>query len=324
MEDAGPDRGDSDPTGLSESQLIARLARRHYLEDAAKVELAKEFGISRFRIARLLQRGRDEGIIRIEVIEPTTDLPTVSRPLGEALGLRHVRVIGSSGGAADVRDQLGAMGAQLLLELVRPGDIVGIGWGRTMSEVAEHLHDLPPITMVQISGSITTSHSSSPIEPARSAVEKAGGCVDPLPAPLYVGDAEERRRVLEAHSTVRGQYDHLNVALVSIGTWDPPDTQVDEALPPLAKERLDQVHPAGEVVGIWFDADGRIVAPEITRLCVTLETHHLRATPAVITVAAGTHKAGAIIGAVRTGLIDGLVTDRATAEAMLALLARED
>nr|MDK8213974.1 RNA polymerase subunit sigma-70 [Enterococcus faecalis] len=63
---------------LPEPQLIASLARRHYLEDVSKVQLAKEFGISRFRIARLLAKGREEGIIRLEIIDPSTDLPMLS------------------------------------------------------------------------------------------------------------------------------------------------------------------------------------------------------------------------------------------------------
>ena len=124
---------------LPEPQLIASLARRHYLEDVSKVQLAKEFGISRFRIARLLAKGREEGIIRLEIIDPSTDLPMLSEPLASHLGLRYVRVIGSNGTDTDVRTQLGSMGAQLLGELVKPGDNLGLGWGRTVAEVAKNL-----------------------------------------------------------------------------------------------------------------------------------------------------------------------------------------
>lgn len=35
---------------LPEPQLIASLARRHYLEDVSKVQLAKEFGLSLIHI----------------------------------------------------------------------------------------------------------------------------------------------------------------------------------------------------------------------------------------------------------------------------------
>lgn len=303
----------------TEVQLIADLARRHYLEDASKVELAKEFGISRFKIARLLSRGREEGIVRIEIIEPTTNLPTFSEPLAQKFGLSHTRVIGSSGSRQEVRSQLGAMGAQLLQELVRPGDNIGFGWGRTVAEVANHLHDLPPLTMLQVCGSISKAGSPSSIERARTSVEKAGGSVHQLAAPLFVRSAEARRELLDANAYIRGQFENLAVLFVSVGSWDHDGTQLRDELPPMIQARLADASPAGEIVGIWYDESGRVVAPEVTRMCVTLETYHLSKTPAVIAVAAGSHKVMAIAGAIRTGLITGLVTDRETAESLLSL-----
>ena len=273
---------------LPEPQLIASLARRHYLEDVSKVQLAKEFGISRFRIARLLAKGREEGIIRLEIIDPSTDLPMLSEPLASHLGLRYVRVIGSNGTDTDVRTQLGSMGAQLLGELVKPGDNLGLGWGRTVAEVAKNLRHLPPITVIQISGALAAAHASSPIDNIREAVLSANG---------YIHD--------------------LDTALVSIGSWEHKETQLYREFPPSVRARLDQVKPAGELAGIWFDETGKVLAPEVTRMCMTLETHHLSQTPRVIAVAAGAKKVSAILGAARTGLITGLVTDRDTAEALL-------
>lgn len=302
---------------LAEPQLIAALARRHYLEDVSKVQLAKEFGISRFRIARLLAKGRDEGIIRLEIIDPSTDLPTLSEPLASHLGLRYVRVIGSNGTDTDVRTQLGLMGAQLLGELVKPGDNVGLGWGRTVAEVAKNLRNLPPVTVIQICGAVAAPHTPSPIDNIREAVANANGYIHDLPVPFFVRSPEMRRQLFETHSYVRGQFEHLDTALVSIGSWEHKETQLYRELPPSVRARLDQVRPAGELAGIWYDRTGRVLAPEVTRMCMTLETHHLSQTPRVIAVAAGVKKVSAILGAARTGLITGLVTDRDTAEALL-------
>ena len=40
--------------------------RRYYLDGASKSEIAAELGISRFKVARLLERARREGIVRID------------------------------------------------------------------------------------------------------------------------------------------------------------------------------------------------------------------------------------------------------------------
>jgi len=53
--------------GESSRHLAARVARGYYVDDRSKVELANELGISRFKVARLLDLARDSGIVTIEI-----------------------------------------------------------------------------------------------------------------------------------------------------------------------------------------------------------------------------------------------------------------
>ena len=47
--------------------LSATVARRYYLEGASKSDIATELGLSRFKVARLLEGARASGIVRIEL-----------------------------------------------------------------------------------------------------------------------------------------------------------------------------------------------------------------------------------------------------------------
>ena len=47
--------------------LIASVARRYYLEDKSKIEIAEELGLSRFKVARLLETARESGLVHIEI-----------------------------------------------------------------------------------------------------------------------------------------------------------------------------------------------------------------------------------------------------------------
>src|SRR5699024_970418 len=98
-------RGDS----MTEDQLLAELGRLYYLEDVSKVDLGRRFDLSRFKIARMLAKGRERGIIRIEIHEPTQNLPELAGPLKTSLGLPLVQVIESKGSAAQVRDSVALM-----------------------------------------------------------------------------------------------------------------------------------------------------------------------------------------------------------------------
>ena len=59
-----------DADGESVEALKVVLATEHYLDSVSKVELARRHGLSRFQVARLLDEARDEGIVRIEIVDP--------------------------------------------------------------------------------------------------------------------------------------------------------------------------------------------------------------------------------------------------------------
>jgi DNA-binding transcriptional regulator LsrR (DeoR family) len=71
---------------------------------------------------------------------------------------------------------------------------------------------------------------------------------------------------------------------------------------------------AGHILVHVFDRDGRIIAAERS---IALSVPQLRRTR-VVAVAAGRRKRDAVTGALRTGLLDTLVTDSACAKAALA------
>src|ERR1700730_8735078 len=85
-------------TGLSaerpwEIVLAARVARGFYVEGVSKVDIAGRPGISRFRVARLLDSARESGMVRIEIGLPGGVLDAgLSAELCSAFGLRRAYV----------------------------------------------------------------------------------------------------------------------------------------------------------------------------------------------------------------------------------------
>ena len=55
------------PRGPAQLVLTASVARRYYLDGRSKVEIAEEFALSRFKVARLLDDARSSGLVRIEI-----------------------------------------------------------------------------------------------------------------------------------------------------------------------------------------------------------------------------------------------------------------
>ena len=73
--------------------LTASVARRYYLDGRSKVEIAEEFGLSRFKVARLLDDARASGLVRIEIGHPGAIDVELSGRLQDALGLQHCVVV---------------------------------------------------------------------------------------------------------------------------------------------------------------------------------------------------------------------------------------
>src|SRR5690606_19298837 len=136
--------------GPSELVLAGAVARRHYLDGRSKVEIADEFGISRFQVARILTDARANGWVGVEFTVPGHIDADLSMQVRDALGLRRaVAVEAPARRGAGIGGEIAGVGAGLLGDLVRPGQVVGLAWGRTIAAKASRLGHLVPCTVVQ-------------------------------------------------------------------------------------------------------------------------------------------------------------------------------
>src|SRR5246127_2428215 len=92
----------------SEGVLAARVARQFYLEGVSKIDIADRLGISRFRVARLLDSARETGMVRIEIGLPGGSLDAgLSAELCSAFGLKHAFVFDFPDDESPLRQRLG-------------------------------------------------------------------------------------------------------------------------------------------------------------------------------------------------------------------------
>src|SRR5689334_21449898 len=95
--------------------LTATVARRYYLEGVSKSDIAAELGVSRFKVARLLERARATGLVCIELDAPGDIDLDLSIRLRAARGLRHCVVIDAPEDDEELlRSALGRSAAALL------------------------------------------------------------------------------------------------------------------------------------------------------------------------------------------------------------------
>ncbi|HXL18844.1 MAG TPA: sugar-binding domain-containing protein [Streptosporangiaceae bacterium] len=310
--------------GLAPAELVraASIARRFFIEGRSKSEIAAEFGLSRFKVARILDEARAAGIVHIEIQLPAGLDASLAHRLRDTLGLRHAIVVDTpEEPEAQLRQHLAHAAAALLREIVTPDDVVGVGYGRTLTLMAEEIDGLAPCPVVQLTGALLgVNTSENSVELVRRISARSGGPCFSMYAPQVLPNAStaaslrQRPEVSEAYR----RFGTVTKAVVAIGSWDPPRSQLYDSLPDLQRKSLREEGVLAEVCAVLLDKDGTQVATDFTERCISINGRQLRAIDEVVGVAGGADKADAVRAVLAGGYVNSLVADSSLVTALLA------
>jgi DNA-binding transcriptional regulator LsrR (DeoR family) len=308
--------------GPAQLVLTASVARRYYIDGRSKIEIADEFGISRFRVARLLDSARTSGLVRIEISYPGVVEVDLSRRLQEMFGLRHAVVIDTPDeDRGSLRQHLGTATADLLSEIVTAEDVLGLAWARSVSAMATALTQLPPTPVVQLTGALSRPDGDdSSVDVVREVARVSGGPAYFFHAPFVVPNAATARALRRQPEVARAfaQFGAVTKAVAGIGRWQPGQSTLYDAAQEDERQLLDSQGVCAEVSGVFIDSDGTPVQTPLNERMIAVSEAQMRAIPEVIGIPYGTAKAPAVRAALRSGLVNGLVTHTSLAAALLA------
>ena len=311
-----------------EHELLARIARRSYVDGRTQGEIADEFGLSRPKVQRLLERARSIGVVDIHIDVPLGLDLDLEAHIADAFGLTDVIVSASPEDGTAQRAAVARSAARYLQRRLRDGSVVAVSHGRDIGEVPRFFRPASTIDCVFASamgGSPRVDAPTNPNEICRALAERCGGRAESLYAPAYVESVEIRDRLMEQEAVAHAlnAAARADVALVGIGGTDDECTMVRSGCLSLEEiARLRTLGAVGDVIGNYVDVDGRLMnAPHSSRL-VGLSLDDLRGIDTVVAVASGAEKPAAILGVLRAEIIDVLIVDEMNARAVLDLNAR--
>jgi DNA-binding transcriptional regulator LsrR (DeoR family) len=303
----------------TDRDLLIQASRLYYELGETQNAVADRLGVTRPQVSRLLKRARAEGIVEIRIIDQTTADSPAADALRQRFDLQAVHLAPTLVGPEDLTRRLvGRLGAQVLRANVRDGAIVGIGDGASVGAVADAMDEAAtPVraTVVPLAGGYWSTAPDR--DPFRRIAEAFGAQPHGLMAPGLLDDAVTKR-ALEGHAGVRAVLDlweRLDVALFGIGgrSWGVG------SLGPDVVRSLDDDEAVGEILIAPFDVQGRFVCPALRDRALAFDARELGRVPTSIGVGSGERKIRPILGALRSGVVRTLVTDVATAEAVVAL-----
>ena len=314
--------------GPAEAITAASIARRFYVLGQSKLEIANEFGVSRFKVARILDQARESGLVRVEFeLGMPVDL-ALSDELRAAYGLNRVLVLEralSQGDRPTVRRHIGTLAAAVLSEVVTKDDVVGLSWARSVNVMAESVASLPRIPVVQLCGvQAGMDMRDRSVETVSRVAAVGGGDAYPIYGPLVLPDRRttEILRRQPGIAETFGQFRNLTKAVVSIGAWAPNESTVYDALDPAERDAIGKRGAVAEVVARLFDGEGNALSTGLAHHVLAVSIDELKRVPEVIALGYTAPKAAAIDAVLRSGMVTTLITDTAAAEPVLEIAGR--
>jgi DNA-binding transcriptional regulator LsrR (DeoR family) len=304
----------------SEMILTARVARMYYLEDRSKSDIAVEVGISRFKVARLLDLARRIGVVNIDIRSVDSLDADLSLQLRSTWGLEHAVVLDiPDDDHVQLRRQLGESTAQLLMEIVSPNDVLGMAWSRALSTVGDALQRFVPCPVVQLTGALSRPDGSDILGLVRSIARLGGGAPYVFYAPIVVQDASTARALHRQPDVTRAmaQVPGVTIALVAVGSWASGLSTIYDNVEPADRLTAAKAGVVAEISGIFIDETGKAVRPPLRRRIVGIASEDLAKVRTVLAIAYDEAKADATRAALRSGLISGLVTHASLARRLV-------
>jgi deoxyribonucleoside regulator len=307
--------------------LLARIAALYYDEEKSQDAIGKELGLSRVKVYRLLKEAKEAGVVQVLIHWPIERNAELEQDLQQRFGLKDALVLNQNGNTpADALREVGRLGAQYLERVLRDGCTLAICLGRSTYEVVNAIRPRTQshIRVAQAVGSIPFSmqaFDSATI--GRQLAQKLGGEVLYLSSPMMADtpkSAEVIRKQPHVHATLQAAR-NADVALVGIGSLDPKKSRLVEAgfLSSDDLRALSKQDAVGDMAGQIFSADGRTHPSPHNKRIIGISLAELAKIPTSMAVAAGSDKAQAILGALRTRAFNVLCTDALTAQAILQM-----
>ena len=306
---------------------IARAAWLYYIGNLSQQEVSERLGISRFKVLRMLADARAQGLVRITVEHRTGRTLELADRLADAFGLDEVQVAPLG---ADTEDEGFARNAVAILAsgyLARiagsdDGPTVGVGWGRTLSAMADNLIGVrnSGLTFVSLMGSVAHATHTAPGDVCVRLAAQTGGQAILLPAP-FVADSAAACEGIMAQRLVRDALDvarRADHALMSVGECREGAILFDSDI--FSREQLQQLRDAdvvGDCCGVFYKADGAVADIELNRCTPHVQPADMAAMDAVL-LAGGSGKLVATLAVLRGGAINRLMVDEGLATALLA------
>lgn len=301
----------------------ARAGWLYFIAGHTQDEIAKMLQVSRASAQRLVSLCLAERLITFRLEHPIAACMELASRLKERFDLVHCEVVPTDPAAPLSTAGIAERSADLLEMTLRSETpvIVALGTGRAVRAAVERVSPIerPDHQIVSLVGNISADGSASFYDTVGRLADRTGARHYPMPLPFLMSSEDERNRMvrIEPIARVRAVAAKADLRLIGIGQMDQKaQVHVDGFVTREELLEMMRLGAAGEVTGWAYDAKGRLIKGGTNKRLTSIPPQ-IPAVSTTIAAAVGAAKVPAIKAALAGRVVNGLITDEATARAVL-------
>ena len=315
--------------------MVAPDNERSRLDDAARAgwlyfiaghtqdEIAKMLQVSRASAQRLVSLCLAERLITFRLEHPIAACMELASKLKSRFDLVHCEVVPTDPAAPLSTAGIAERSANILETTLRSETpvIVALGTGRAVRAAVERVSPIerPDHQIVSLVGNISADGSASFYDTVGRLADRTGARHYPMPLPFLMSSEDERNRMvrIEPIARVKAVAAKADLRLIGIGQMDQKaQIHVDGFVTREELLEMMRLGAIGEVTGWAYDAKGKLIKGGTNKRLTSIPPQ-IPAESTTIAAAIGTAKVTAIKAALAGRVVNGLITDEATARAIL-------
>ena len=303
---------------------LVEISRLYYERDLTQAEIAKRMNISRPAVSKLLQEARLRGIVKIDIKSPLMSDESLLDELCGVYNLKGGLVVPSGSADEKLLARLIISQAALYIEkLLSKVTRIGLGWGDTIGRLVDKLKGHPSVESGI--GYVCPVIGSAPNdikwyqtnELARAFAEKTGFTPHYLHAPAFPVSLENKKlfeNTIE-YQEISKRWRELEMVILGVGMYPSvPDQATAARFGNLLREKK----AVGMIATYYFNRDGKTIFSK-NDIVIRIALDDLKRIDKVFLIGGGEKKIIAVRGTLKTGLVNHLITDEKTAQALIEM-----
>ncbi|MDM5361133.1 sugar-binding domain-containing protein [Peribacillus sp. ACCC06369] len=302
-----------------ENDLIVKIAWQYYIEGLTQNEISKSLNLSRMRVIKYLEKAKTNNVIQFKINLEKLDNLTIQNKIKEKYNLKDIYIVPTT--HDNTVDSLTIAAAQYIEDRITSDTMISIGYGEAVSKTLGHLQISTKykITFVSLSGGVKF-YMPTAIDTRSDYYTNPNYNHYIVPTPLLVSSKDIADHLLEEKPVkkILEMIPYSNITVIGIGALNDRATLVKEGyLNANDFEILKTKGAVGDLLSQFYDINGHVLDLDFHKKLISTEIDVLKSLNHVVAVAGGLDKKDAIIGALKGGYIDVLITDELVAQSLV-------